>query len=158
MAYPSESKNKLGLSAVLSRIKGSTFELSAKWFEAQTEPPAHFGRFSDLVNCLTGSFGEREVSVQAIFSYDPDKADSLFRPISVTDQASLFDEIVGFQGVKRDATGKTLYEMEVSLGTKRLVHTVRFAQTVRLSEDLVLPLIETASKISTLALRPKGAR
>lgn len=156
-AYPGEGKDRIGAIAALTRADRSTFGLGISWSGVSTDPPAGFGQLSDLIQSLTEPFGEREISVGATFSYDKEMVISLFKPIQLAQQQqpTLFDELVGFTGIKRDPRGKTLYELEVSHGTKRLTHVVRFTQNVKLSEDLPLILLETAHKISALALKPK---
>jgi hypothetical protein len=47
------------------------------------------------------------------------------------------------------------YELEMSFEGKRVNHVVRFTQRLELSEDTPLPLLEVASRISMLALKPK---
>jgi hypothetical protein len=67
----------------------------------------------------------------------------------------IFDEITGITGVKRNPEGKMGYELEMSFEGKRVNHVVRFTQRLELSEDTPLPLLEVASRISMLALKPK---
>jgi hypothetical protein len=155
LTNPGEGKNRIGASAALFRLRPNRFGLSVWWFETTSEPPSAFGRLSDLLECLEEPFGEREVQVYAVFSYDKDAVESMFKPIHVAEQPTIFDELVGFTGIKRDPHGKLLYQVEVSLGTKRLIHAVRFAQVLKLSLDMPLPLLETANRISSLALKMK---
>jgi hypothetical protein len=152
--YPGEGKFRIGASAALSRLKRRNFSLSVYWFETTTDPPDTFGRTSVLFDCLRDSFGEREVQVNAVFSYDKTVVESVFKPIRLIEPPTIFDELVGFTGIKRDPQGKLLYEIDVSHGA-RLIHAVRFTQAVRLSEELPLLLLDTANKISALALKPK---
>jgi hypothetical protein len=48
--------------------------------------------------------------------------------------------------------------MEISVGEKQIQHTIRFRQTLRLADDAPVALIETAGKISNLALTPKDVK
>lgn len=155
-AYAGEGKSRIGAGAKLSRLRGNKFSLSVYWFEASGDPPPIFGKMTDLFDCLKEPFREREVNVWAVFSYDKAKVESVFSPIQISNQPTIFDAVVGFTGIKKDPQGKLLYEMEVSHGEK-LVHTVKFAQAVRLSEELPVALLDTAHKISSLALKSKPA-
>ena len=154
--YAGNGKGRIGASARLSRLSGNKFSLTLYWFEVPNEPPPTFGKMPDLFDCLKEPFKEREVRVWAVFSYDKAKVESVFSPIQISNQPTIFDAVVGFTGIKRDPQGKSLYEMEVSHGEK-LVHTVRFAQAVRLSEELPMALLDTAHKISSLALKSRPA-
>ncbi|MBZ5542989.1 MAG: hypothetical protein LAO07_04830 [Acidobacteriia bacterium] len=156
--HPGEGKDKVGASATLRRKDRSRFMLELTWFETNVDPPAEFGRFSDLINCIGVPFGDREAAVVAIFSYEMERVTSLFKPIQLLEQPMIFDEITGFTGVKRNPEGKLVYEMGVSFGEKRLQHIVRFTQTIKLTEDIPLLLLETATKISALALKAKGGQ
>ncbi len=154
--YPGEGRHRIGASAVLSRLTKNKFNFWIQWFETTVDPPDTFGKMSDLLGCLSYPWGEGEMQVSAVFSYDKTKVDSVFKPIQLAGQPAIFDELTGFTGIKRDPQGKKLlYEIEVSHGTNRLSHTVRFTQGIRLSEDLPLQLLDTANKISSLALLPK---
>lgn len=153
--YPGERKEKVGAQVELRRRKGSVYGLFMLWFITTSEAPPGLGRLADLINCLAESFDDRDVVVGAVFSYDREKVVSLFKPIQLAEQSVIFDEITGFRGVKRNPEGKLLYEMEVAIQEKRLAHTISFTQTVRLTEDLPLPLLGTASRISALALRSR---
>jgi hypothetical protein len=156
--YPGEGKEKVGAHASLMRGSHKDLALVVRWFEAKEAPPTEFGQFSDLVNCAREYFPEREVFVSAAFSYDKEKVISLFKPIYLADQPLIFDEITGITGVKRNPEGKMVYELEMSFGGKLVNHIVRFTQSFKLSEDSPLPLLEAASKISTLALKAKEER
>jgi hypothetical protein len=149
-------KSRIGATAKLSRIGGNKFSLTFNWFEVDSDPPPAFGRIPELLDCLREPFREREVQVWAVFSYDRAKVESVFSPIQISNQPTIFDAVVGFTGIKRDPQGKLLYEMEVTHAEK-LVHTVRFAQAVRLSEELPMALLDTAHKISSLALKSRPA-
>lgn len=153
--YPGDGKNKMGASVTLRRGKRSSFRLEMTWFETTVDPPTDFGRFSDLIDCIGVPFGDREAVVLATFSYQRERVSSLFKPIQLLEQPMIFDEITGFTGVKKNREGNLVYEMEVSLGQNRLRHVVRFTQMIKLIEDLPLRLLDTASKISALALKPK---
>jgi len=158
--YPGEGKERIGLSVALRRAKGSTFIVDMRWFRTSLGPPAEFGHFADLVHCLGQQFGTRKLWAVALFSFDQQRVQSVFRPIQILDFPVLefpgiFDEIIGLTGVKRDPQGKVAYELEVSIREARLFHEARFTQTGTLSEDLALSLLETASRISALALKPK---
>jgi len=151
--YAGEGKRRIGVSAMLGRVSGKKFNLNVSWFEVPVGPPSVFGKAADLFNCIEESFGEREVHIRAIFSYDKTKVESVFSPVQISIQPTIFDAIVGFTGIKKDPQGKLLYQMEVTLGDKRLVHTVNFAQVVKLSQELPAALVDTAHKISSLALK-----
>lgn len=157
-AYAGEGGERIGASALLSRAKKRRFSLSITWFEVRSGPPANFGKLRDLLECVAPSLGEREPLVVASLSYDKDRVESLFRPIQLEGQPTLFDEIAGFKGIKKNAEGKLLYELEVSFTQRSVGHEVTFTQKVRLTEEMPLPLLETAAKISALALRPKEGR
>lgn len=152
-AYAGEGKSRIGTSARLGRVRGKKFNLNVFWFEVLAGPPPAFGKAADLFNCLEESFREREVRVWAIFSYNKAKVESVFSPVQISIQPTIFDAVVGFTGIKKDPQGKLLYQMEVTLGDRELVHTVNFAQVVRLSEELPVALVDTAHKISSLALK-----
>jgi hypothetical protein len=152
--YLGEGKERIGASVMVRRLRASTFRMNMEWFRVVTDPPPEFGKISELVNCLREPFGEKEADVYALFSYDKKRVASFFKPILIPKQDTIVDEIIGFTGVKRNPQGKLLYQLEVSHG-KALKHRVRFTQTIKLSENLPLSLLGTASKISTLALRPR---
>jgi hypothetical protein len=154
--YAGEGKGRIGTSAKLSRLSGNKFSLAVSWFEVSTDPPPTFGKMADLFDCLKEPFREREVRVWAVFSYDKAEVESVFSPIQISSQPTIFDAVVGFTGIKKDPHGKLLYQMEVSHGDK-LVHTVNFAQVVRLSEEIPVALLDTAHKISSLALKSRPA-
>jgi hypothetical protein len=151
--HPGEGKEKVGMSAVVRRAAKETFALNMRWFVTTMEPPGQFARISDLLACVRDAFSEKEALISATFSYDRARVVPLLEPIRISEQPMIFDEIIGFTGVKRDQEGKLVYELEVAIGKRRLIHTVRFRQVVTLSEDLPLSLLNTGSKISTLALR-----
>jgi len=151
--YGSERKEKIGALSEVTRAKGDLFTLWMRWFRVPIEPPHKFARFSDFVSCLANTVGDKEALVTARFSYDREKVASIFSPIQIASEAGIFDEIVGFTGVKLSAEGKLLYQLEVGLGAKRLEHTVTFFQTVRLSEELPLGLLDIATRVSNLGLK-----
>jgi hypothetical protein len=154
--YAGEGKSRIGTSAKLSRLGGNKFSLVVWWFEVSSDPPPTFGKIAELFDCLKGPFKEREVHVWVVFSYDKTQVESVFSPIQIPSQPTIFDAVVGFTGIKKDPRGNLLYQMEVSHGDK-LIHTVKFAQVVRLSEELPVVLLDTAHKISSLALKSKSA-
>jgi len=153
--YPGEGKEKVAAHAFVSRVRRKGLLLQVRWFEAEEGPPSEFGRLSDLLRCIPEDFAEREAFVWAVFSYDKEKVTSLFKPISLLDQPTIFDEITGITGVKRSPEGKMVYELELSLGGNRVNHVVRFTQNVKFSEELPLALLEAGSRISLLGLKPK---
>jgi hypothetical protein len=140
---------------VVSRGPRKGLLLQITWFEAEEGPPSEFGPLSGLLDCISKDIGEREAFVIAIFSYDKETVTSLFTPIQLADQSTIFDEITGITGVKRNPEGKMAYELELSFGGKHVNHTVKFSQSLKLSEDSPLSLLEAASRISLLALKPK---
>jgi hypothetical protein len=117
--------------------------------------PAQLGQVKKLVEAMGDYFGDREVFVSATFWYSNEEAESLFKPINLLGQPAMFDSITGFTGVKKNPEGKLVYELEVSFEPDGVRHEVNFTQTVKLSEETPLLLVETASKISALALKPK---
>lgn len=151
--YGPDRKERIGVFSELERMKGNLFTLFIRWFRVQAEPPEQFGKFLDFVNCLANAVGDKEAFVTAEFSYDREKAASVFSPIQIGAEASIFDEIVGFTGLKRSAEGKLLYRLEVSLGERRVEHTVNFFQSIRLSEELPLGLLNIAARVSNLGLK-----
>jgi hypothetical protein len=156
--YPGEGKEKLCVSVWLVRVPHKDILLHARWFEAKEGRPAESGRFGDLLGCIREYVPEREGRVTALFSYDSERVTSFFKPIRLADQPVIFDEITGITGVKRNPEGKMVYELEISFEGDRVNHAVTFAQTLELSEDTLLPLLEVASRISMLALRPKEVK
>lgn len=153
--YPGQGKEKVGVQASLMQAPHSDLHMVVRWFETKEGPPEQFGDFSQLLHCIHEYLPARDVFVAAAFSYDKEKVISLFRPIYLADQPVIFDEITGITGVKRNPEGKIVYELEMSFEGKRVNHVVRFTQRLKLSEDTPLPLLEVASRISMLALKPK---
>jgi len=153
--YPGEGKEKIGLNAELKRYKKQEIMLTFAWFRTRANPPTEFGKYSDLIECLRGPHVEMPGSVSAIFRYDKQRATSIFERIEFADQMSIFDEVIGFTGVKKDPSGKVLYTLQVSLGEKELGHQVAFSRPIRLSDELPFILLENASTISSLALMIK---
>ncbi len=153
--YPGKGKEKVGVRAFLLKRPHKDLGLQVGWFEEKEGPPIGSKSFGDLLRCIREHVPEREARVAALFSYDSEKVTSLFRPIRLADQPVIFDEITGITGVKRNPEGKMGYELEMSFEGKRVNHVVRFTQRLELSEDTPLPLLEVASRISMLALRPK---
>jgi len=153
--YGPDRREKIGALSEVARSDGDLFTLWMRWFRVPIEPPLQFGRFSDFAKCLAGPVGDKEALVTARFSYDREKIASIFSPIQMGPETSIFDEVVGFTGVKRSADGKLLYQLEVGLGAKRLEHTVTFFQTVHLSEELPLGLLDIATRVSNLGLKKR---
>ncbi|MGA9057146.1 MAG: hypothetical protein WB763_11605 [Terriglobia bacterium] len=153
--YPGEGKEKVNAQAILTRGPHKDLSVLVIWSRAKEGAPSESKRFSELLRCIHEYLPEREGSVWAYFSYDSEKVTSLFRPIRLADQPVIFDEITGITGVKRNPEGKMGYELEMSFEGKRVNHVVRFTQRLELSEDTPLPLLEVASRISMLALKPK---
>jgi hypothetical protein len=152
--YGTDRKERIGVFAELGRVKKDEFGLHMRWFQVRSGPPEQYGSFSDLVSCLGSSVAGKEALVTASFSYDGEKVASVFSPIQIGPEAGIFDEIVGFSGIKRGAGGKLLYRLEVNLGVpKRLEHKVIFFQAIRLSDELPLELLDIADRISNLGLR-----
>ena len=146
---------KIGVFAELNRAERDGFRTFLRWFPAPSEPPAEFAKYFDFLEIVGKSVGETEAFVSAKFSYDREKVSSIFTPIQLGSETTIFDEIVGFAGVKRTPEGKLLYMLEASLDTKRIGHVVRFFQTVRLSEELPLILLDIAVRISSLGLKKR---
>jgi len=155
-AYPGRRKRKVALWGLLNRVKGVRFAMYLGWHMTAEDPPPEMGKVSKLFECLAPVFGERQVGVSARFAYERDKVGSIFRPIRLAEGSTIFDEIVGFSGTKRDPQGKLLYTLEVEMGQKRLTHVVRFEQAVKLVEELPLFLIPSAKRVSALALERGG--
>lgn len=156
--YPGDGKRKIGLSIFLERVKGNDFRIFMRWFITDADPPNEFGKVSDLFACLAPGFGQRAVDVAATFKYSTARMSSLFRPIQLDAISALFDEIVGFTGVKKDTEGKLVYIMNVALGKKELTHVVQFTQVIEMTEELPQLLIPKAGSISSLALEGKGEK
>jgi hypothetical protein len=156
-SYPGEGKEEVNAQAILTRGPHKELSVLVIWSRSRAKegPPAESKRLSDVLRCIHEYLPEREVSVSAYFSYDSEKVTSLFRPIHLADQPVIFDEITGITGVKRNPEGKRGYELEMSFEDERVNHVVRFTQRSKLSEDTPLPLLEVASRISMLALKPK---
>ena len=157
-AYEGDGKQVIGLSARLERVKADRYALWIGLFPSITGPPPSFGKFSDLVERIGKHIGDREAQATVSFSFQRNAVESVFQPFTVTDRPTIFDEIIGVTGTKKDAHGKLLYQMEISVGEKQIQHTIRFRQTLRLADDAPVALIETAGKISNLALTPKDVK
>lgn len=123
------------------------------WFQTTVSFPADHGKYSDLLACFGEPVSDQTAVVSAMFKYDAEQATSLFKRVEFPNQSTIFDEITGFTGIKRDASGKMLYEMEISIGEKLLRHEVTFTQAIRVTNELPYALLETAAKISSLALK-----
>src|SRR5579859_502067 len=156
--YPGEGKRKVAVSVYLSRAEiTDKCHVTMFWFVTEQEPPADFLAFTDFETHVAPLFGEREVSVEAEFSFDKNQIVSLFKPIEIGEQSQILDEIVGFTGVKRDPQGNVLYTMKVAINDKSIEQKLSFRQTVRLEEGMAIALLETAGKLSALAIKPKEA-
>jgi hypothetical protein len=153
--YPGEGKEKIKAQAFLMRGRHKDIGVLVIWSKAKERPPTESKRFSDLLRCINEYLPKPDAFVSAEFSYDSEKVTSLFRPIRLVDQPVIFDEITAITGVKRNPEGRMGYELEMSFEGKRVNHVVRFTQRLELSEDTPLPLLEVASRISMLALKPK---
>jgi hypothetical protein len=156
--YSGEGKEKIGLNAELRRYDKNAIMLTLAWFRTKANPPAEFGKYSDLFECLRNPVVEMPGSVSAIFRYDKTKVTSIFKRVEFAEEASIFDEVIGFTGVKRNPDGKVLYTLQVSLGEKELGHQVGFSRPIRVSEDLPFALLENCSTISSLALKAREGK
>jgi hypothetical protein len=157
-AYPGEGKTRIGASADLRRLAKNKFFFGVRWFPVDVEPPPDYGSLPKLLSTLNDKNAERQLEVVVTFAYEKEKVESLFRPIQMADHALIFDEIVGLTGVKRSPEGKLIYQMEVRMGGKTIRHVVRFTQAARLEEQSPLFLLDSAEKISALALKPKEGK
>jgi len=156
--YPGEGKRKVAVSVYLGpEKKTDKCDLTMFWFVTEQDPPPEFRAFADFETHIGPLFGEREVSVAAEFSFNKNQIVSLFKPIEMGEQSQILDEIVGFTGVKRDLQGNILYEMKVAINDTSIEQKLSFRQTVRLEEGTPSALLETASKLSALAIKPKEA-
>jgi hypothetical protein len=156
--YPGEGKRKVAVSVNLAReIKTEKSQVSMIWFVTGQDPPPDFRAFADFESALAPLVGEREVSVDAEFSFDKNQIVSLFRPIEIGEQSQILDEIVGFTGVKRDPQGNLLYTMKVAINDTSIEQKLSFRQSIRLEDGTPIALLETASKLSALAIKPKEA-
>lgn len=141
--------------AELGRLSARDFGLVIRWFRVPSGPPPSFGRYADFVALMSEQLGDREVSVTARFSYDTARISSIFTPIHVSSEAAIFDEIIGFTGVKRSSEGKRLYSLDVRVSSNRLEHIVAFSQKVQLSNEIPVVLLDIARKISDLGLKKR---
>jgi hypothetical protein len=156
--YPGEGKLKVALSILLARTdKKGNYDLTMYWFPTDGEPPPGYFEYAAFERTLGGVFGEREVSVQAEFVFDKSQIVSIFKPIDLGEHSQILDEIVGFKGIKRDREGKTLYTMDIDISDKSIEQKLSFRQTVKLEGAMPIGLLETASKLSALAIKPKEA-
>lgn len=154
--YPGEGKQRVALSAYLKKLNKKTeYSINMYWFPTNQDPPPGYLPYAAFERALAASFGEREVDVQTEFTFDRSQIVSFFKPIDIGEQSQILDEIVGFKGVKRDREGKTLYTMEVSITDKSIEQKLSFRQTVTLEGSMPTALLETASKLSALAIKPK---
>ncbi|SRR6266851_6301289 len=154
--YPGEGKLSVAVSAILRKkdSKGN-WRLFIYWFLTDSDPPSEFLPFPAFERALATPFGEREVDARAEFSFDKGQVVSVFRPIEIGEQSQILDEIIGFTGVRHDPDGKILYTMEIALSDKSIELKLSFRQTVKLGDNTPIGLLETASKLSALAIRPK---
>ncbi len=156
--YPGEGKLKVAHSFYLRRAgKKNIFETTMFWFLTENDPPPGFLDAAAVESDLAKVFGEREVDVVAQFSFDKNLIVSLFHPIDIGEQSQILDEIIGFTGVKRDREGKILYTMQIGITDKSIEQKLSFRQTVKLEENTPIALLETAGKLSALAIKPKEA-
>src|SRR5712691_7942270 len=102
VAYEGEGKQKIGLSTRLDRVKSDEYTISIVLFPTESGPPPNFCKFSQLVNLIGRHVGEREVQASLIFTFRRDAVESLFQPFTVADYPTIFDEIIGFTGIKKD--------------------------------------------------------
>jgi ABC-type lipopolysaccharide export system ATPase subunit len=109
-------------------------------------------------NLLAKAFGEREVEATVEFRFDKGQIISFFQPINVGEHSQILDEIIGFTGIKKDHDGKILYTMEIAITDTSLEQKLSFRQTVRLEDNMPVALLETASKLSALAIKPKEGK
>jgi hypothetical protein len=151
--YGGDRREKIGVFSELERSKKDVLTLFIRWFRVSAEPPERYGSYSAFVNCVTQTVRNKEAFVTARFSYNLERTASIFSPIQIGPEAGIFDEIVGFSGIKRNAKGKLLYKLEVTLGAKQLEHKVTFFQTIGLSEELPLVLLDIATRVSNLGLK-----
>ena len=156
-AIPGEGKEKIGVSASLSPVGTGRFCLQIHWFPTAVDPPPDLGHFDRLAECFGGKLEDSEGLVTAEFHYAKDRFGSFFKPISLPEQPSIFDEIVGLTGIKKGPEGKILYRLEVSIEEKHVAHRVVFTRSMKLSDDLPLQLLDAAHSVSALALAPKEA-
>ena len=155
-AYSGDRKEKIGTVCIVDRMKGKArnrFIVSMRWFRAVSDPPREFGQLSDCLDLLGKIIGAKEAAVSAEFSYDRAAVTSIFSTIQMGSETAIFDELVGFAGIKRTPEGKLLYKLDVTLDAKRIKHSVTFLQTIRIAEELPLSLLDIASRISNLGLK-----
>jgi hypothetical protein len=154
--YPGEGKLVAAVSAHLMQTREkNVYELTMVWFLTEGNPPPEFVDFTPVEPFLAGVFGEREVEVRAAFAFDNNQIVSFFQPINVGEQSQILDEIIGFTGIKRDREGKILYTMEIAITDTSIEQKLSFRQTVRIEDNMPIALLETASKLSALAIKPK---
>lgn len=153
--YDGEHSVSLGHAIFLKALDKTDFELTMRWFLTGEEPPPFMGDPDALTQVIRNTFGEREVNILASFVFDATRYVSVFKPFDVGEPSQIFDEIIGFTGMKRDPQGKLLYRMEIEVTPKTIEHKLSFRQTVKLSDDMVIPVLETGSKISALAVKAK---
>jgi hypothetical protein len=157
-AYEGEGSLKVGHSIGLRPIgKAGRHEILMRWFITNEDPPQDSIAVETFIGGMQSIFGEREVDVVADFTFDKSRTSSVFKPFDMGKHSQILDEIVGFTGIKKDPEGKTLYKLEIGVTEKTIEHKLSFRQTVSLSEDMSIPVVETASKISALAMKAKEA-
>lgn len=153
--YGVERKDGVGVVAKVLRSRADHFGTYVRWFRVTSGPPEQYGKFSDYLSMVSSAVGSREAGITATLSYELDKVQSLFSPIQMEAPGGIFDEFVGFTGIKRTPDGKRLYSLEVNLDDKTLEHKVGFSHTIQLSEELPLGLLDIATRISNLALKKR---
>lgn len=152
--YAGGQSLKIGNSILLKGAAKNDFSLTIRWFLTEEDPPPTMGDSDSFIEVVRASFGEREVDVLVWFVFHKEKHASVFKPFDVGEPSQIFDEIVGFSGIKKDPEGKLLYRMEIEVTPATIEHKLSFRQTVQLSDDMVIPVLETGSKISALAIKP----
>jgi hypothetical protein len=155
-SFPGDGKENVGIAIEVQRVNKYTYEVFMAWFTKDLQPPPSYGRVKDFFDCLSEPMTDKQAIVTAAFDYDEKDATSVFKPIQLGDKVGILDEIIGFTGIKKDPEGRMLYRLSVSLTGDGIRHQVGFQQSVALSADLPLSLVENASRISTLALKPKS--
>ena len=154
--YHGTGKAKLGALGLISAASRSEYAVTLAWFRTTTGPPPTFGSFDDFLKGLSRMSISLDAGIVAQFAYKKSAVKSVLEPITLSDQTSIFDEITGFTGLKKDAQGKMFYQMQVTFHGDTIKHQVSFAQKVVFSEDTAAVLLDYASRISALALKPSG--
>jgi hypothetical protein len=155
-AMRGQGKGKIGVSASLFPVGSAGCCLQIRWFRTTVEPPQGFGDFDQFAECFGDKLQDADARVSAEFLYAKERFGSLFKPIALAEQPSVFDEVIGVTGVKKGPEGKILYRLEISIEEKHVAHRVTFTRPVTLSADLPGQLLDSANSISVLALAPGG--